>query len=233
MLLFAAVAIGIGMRAAAPAAVRVAFGQWKLDNAASFALLVAACAISIALHECGHLAAALLLRFEVIGGSLGPLRLEKLGGRWRLRLTPHNCFRGSVAAVPARSEFWRGATMIVTAAGPFATLLAAIVSVFAASQTGSHPFWGAMSELNLLLFVLALIPMSRQATKKGSRPRRISGQTTKNDSLPHYAAAAPSDAKLFLDLLRNGPEAAAIALCFGHMRERALTSAEADTSSAA
>jgi membrane-associated protease RseP (regulator of RpoE activity) len=219
MLLFAAVAIGIGIRAAAPVAVRVAFGQWKLDSAAALALLVAACAVSIALHECGHLTAALLLRFEVIGGSLGPLRLEKVGGLWRLRLIPRNFFRGSVAAVPARSEFWRGATMIVTAAGPFATLLAAIVSVFAASQSGSHPFWGAMSELNLLLFVLALIPVSRQATKKRS--------------LPHYATAAPSDARLFLDLLRNGPEAAAIALCFGHMRERAVTSAEADTSSAA
>ncbi|MGH9638783.1 MAG: site-2 protease family protein [Bryobacteraceae bacterium] len=206
MLLVAAVAIGIGMRAAAPAAVRAAFDQWKLDNAASLAILVAACAVSVVLHECGHLAAALLLRFEVLGASLGPFRLEKLGGRWRFRLTPRSLFRGSVAAVPVRSEFWRGATMIVAAAGPAATLLAAIVSVFCASQTGPHPFWGAMSELNVLLFALALIPMR--------------------------AKNLPSDAKLFLDLWHNGPEAAGIALCFGHMRERALTSA-ADTSCAA
>lgn len=233
MLLFAALAIGIGMRAAAPTAVRAALGQWKLDSAASLALLVAACAVSIVLHECGHLAAALLLRFEVIGGSLGPLRLEKLGGHWRLRLTPRNFFRGSVAAVPVRSEFWRGATMIVTAAGPFATLVAAVVSVFAASRSGSHPFWGAMSELNLLLFALALLPVSRQTTKKDGLRRGVRRHTTEDCGLPHYATSAPSDAKLFLDLLRNGPEAASIALCFGHMRERAVSSAEADTSSAA
>ncbi|MGH9608469.1 MAG: site-2 protease family protein [Bryobacteraceae bacterium] len=241
MLLVAAVAIGIGMRAAAPAAVRAAFDQWKLDNAASLAILVAACAVSVVLHECGHLAAALLLRFEVLGASLGPFRLEKLGGRWRFRLTPRSLFRGSVAAVPVRSEFWRGATMIVAAAGPAATLLAAIVSVFCASQTGSHPFWGAMSEINVLLFALALIPISSRQTnsvgqKIGLRKTSAHGKGRGSLETPtppcFMGTTAPSDAKLFLDLWHNGPEAAGIALCFGHMRERALTSA-ADTSCAA
>lgn len=204
MLLLVALAIGAGMHAAAPAAARVAFSQLKLDNAAALAFLLAACAVCIVLHECGHLVAALSLHFEVLGGSLGPFRIERSNSRWRFRLLRANLFRASVAAVPRGSKHWRVTTMIVVVAGPLATLLAGVLSVYPAAQPGSHPFWGAMAELNLLLFALSLIPFQAQN--------------------------APSDAKLLLDLWRNGPEAEAIARCFGRMRERAFT--PADTSSA-
>lgn len=205
LLLLIALAFGMGMRAAAPAAVRAAFDQLKLDSLVNIALLLSAGFLSMLLHECGHLAAALLLRFDVLGGSLGPLRIERRNGRWTLRLAKGSLFRGSVAAVPRGPRRWRATTMIVVAAGPLATLLAGIASVFAASRSGLHPFWGAMTELNLLLFLLSLIPFR--------------------------AKTAPSDAQLFVDLLRNGREAANVARCFERMRERALT--PADTSRAA
>ncbi|MGH9584165.1 MAG: hypothetical protein ACRD4O_14650 [Bryobacteraceae bacterium] len=205
MLLFVAMAIGLSMRIAGPAAVRAAFDQLKLDSIPALALLLAACAVSMILHECGHLAAALLLHFEVLGGSLGPFRIDRLQGRWQFRILRGSLFRGSVSAVPRGCRHWRAATMIVVAAGPLATLLAGIVSVSAASQSGLHPFWAAMAELNLLLFALSLLPFRMKT--------------------------APSDAKLFIDLLRNGPEAVHIARCFRLMRERAFTAA--DTSRAA
>lgn len=203
--LFIALAFGMGMRAAAPAAVRAAFDQLKLDSLIDVMLLLAACFISMLLHECGHLTAALLLRFDVLGGSFGPLRIEQRGGHWTFRIAKGSLFRGSVAAVPRRTQRWRAPTMMVVVAGPLATLLAGIVSVCAADQGGLHPFWGAMTELNLLLFALSLIPFR--------------------------AKAAPSDAQLFLDLFRNGDEAANIERCFGRMRDRAFT--PSDTSPAA
>lgn len=205
MFLPIALAIGAAMHIAAPAAVKTAFGQVKLDSAAALAFLLIACAASMLLHECGHLAAALLLGFDVLGGSFGPFRIERLNGCWRFRLVRGNLFRASVAAIPRGPASWRTRTMMVVAAGPIATLLTGIASVLAASHSGRHPFWGGMAELNLLLFALSLIPFQ--------------------------AKSAPSDAKLLLDLSRNGAEAEGIARCFRRMHERAFT--PADTSFAA
>jgi hypothetical protein len=147
-----------------------------------------------------------VLRFEVVGGSLGPFRATRLNGSWQFQISGWNLFRGSVAAVPEIAGHWRASTMSVVAAGPLATLLAAIISASAVvHQDGPHPFWAGMAVLNFLLFALSLVPFQ--------------------------AKAAPSDAKLFLALLQNGREAAHIGRCFHHMRERALT--PSDTSRAA
>jgi hypothetical protein len=189
--------IGMKLHAAGSAAVYYGSRQSRPHSVSLLALLLGACSTSVILHECGHLIAALLLRCEILGGSLGPLRAMRLRGRWRFQISGSQALRASVIAAPQKEDRnWRSTAIAVTAAGPVITLFTGLLSAQIADQAGQfNLFLTMMAQLNLVLFVLCLVPIQ-----------------LKNSS---------SDAKLLLDLLKNGREAEKIAACFQTMRQRA------------
>jgi len=189
--------IGMNLHAAGSAALYYGSRQSKPTSVNLLALLLGACFASVILHECGHLIAALLLRCEILGGSMGPLRAMRLTGRWRFQISGCHALRASVIAAPRKEDCnWRSTAILVTAAGPLATLFIGVLSAQLAAQAGRFDlFLTLMAQLNLMLFVLCLIPIRWKESR--------------------------SDAKLMLDLLQNGREAEKIGGCFQRMRQRA------------
>ena len=163
-----ALAVGGVLQWFSPAWLERALALVKLNSPAAVVALLAALAISVVVHEGGHLVAALLLDFQLMGASLGPFRLQCLHGKWRLQFSARKMFAGSISAVPKELENWRRRMLLVVAAGPVATLLMAAGAVWMAKESGTAGdwlgrVWGGLAEINLLLFVLGLIPNSAQA----------------------------------------------------------------------
>jgi Peptidase family M50 len=156
------------------AALKLFGPQWmwlfarRTNTVGELALLFTALNAAIVLHEAGHLLMAWALDFDVLGGSLGPLRAIRMHGRWSLQFS-FNLFSGSAIVVPRRSESnWRARMLGVVAAGPAATFLATAFSallliVFATSESWFARFLGASFELNFFLFFLGLFPNARGA----------------------------------------------------------------------
>ena len=149
--------------------------------------LLAATAISVFWHEAGHALAALLLDFDVLGGSLGPLRALRLQGKWSVHYSG-KWFTGSVIAIPRNNDRnWRERMLCVAAAGPAATLLlmlaaAGLLLGSTDPESGSARLLSGLVEMNFFLFVLGLFPNS-------------SGARSQND------------ARLFYSLLQGTAEA--------------------------
>ena len=136
---------------------------WTLEGVAT---LLAAVATSIVLHEAGHLVVAILVKFEVLGLALGPIRASRSNGAWHFRFSPRSFFSGSVSAVPRTTEGWRGRMLCVVAAGPLATLVTGVAAgaLVAIDARLSHPgttFLSAITQLSVFIFVLGLIPNRR------------------------------------------------------------------------
>ena len=191
-LLAAGVGIGLALRVFGPSWVQLLLHSTAVDHLDGLIALLAALAAAILLHEAGHLAAALLLDFDVLGGSLGPLRAIRLHGKWSLQFSG-NLFSGSVIAIPRRNNAaWRTRMLAVVAAGPIATFLTGLGSAcllisFGDSGLRITRFLSALVELNFFLFVLGLFPNAA-------------------------GARAKNDARLFYSLLHNTPEAQQILL---------------------
>lgn len=191
-LLAAALALGLALRFFGPAWAQVFFRSSGAGAASGLVALLAALVAAIALHEAGHLAAALMLDFDVLGGSLGPLRLIGLHGRWTLQFSG-SFFSGSVIAIPRRNDAtWRIRMLAVVAAGPAATLLsgAATAALFLCLGVPDSPparFLRALAGVSFFIFVLGLLP-------------NASASRTKND------------ARLFYSLFCNTAEAREILL---------------------
>lgn len=190
-LLLAALAMGIAMELFGPSAVRGLFEAIPLENIGGLSALFAALVAAMALHEAGHLMAALLLDFEVLGGSLGPCRVSRLHGRWTVQFSLRAPLCGSISAIPRDTEAWRTRMLMVIVAGPAATLVSAIAafSLLAAvsTQGWGAAFLAALTQFNFFIFVLGLIP-------NGPKAR------------------ARNDANLFSALRRNTPDAQEILL---------------------
>jgi Peptidase family M50 len=191
-LLAASLAIGVALRLVGPAWVQTFFHSGALSAASDLIALLAALAIAVVLHEGGHLVAALMLDFDVLGGSLGPLRAIRLHGRWTLQFCG-SFFSGSVIAIPRpNNATWRTRMLAVVAAGPAATLLsgtaaAAFVISLGASDLWPMRFLSTLAQLSFFIFVLGLFPNAS-------------------------ASAARNDARLFCSLLHNTAEAREILL---------------------
>lgn len=191
-LLAAAVGIGLALRLFGPSWVQVLLHPARLGTLSGLAALFAALAAAILLHEAGHLAAALMLDFDVLGGSLGPLRAIRLHGGWSLQFSG-TLFSGSVIAIPRRNDrTWRRRMLVVVAGGPAATFLTGMISAALLLWFGDPDSWmarflSALLELNFLLFILGLLPSAS-------------------------AASAQNDARLFFVLAGNTPEAQQILL---------------------
>ena len=165
-LLAVAVVLGAAIQLFGPAWTQTIFASVRLDSFSSFAALLVALAASIVLHECGHLVAALLVNFEVLGFCAGPLRATRSYGKWRIEFSG-KLFAGSVSAIPRQGGYWRERVLVVVAGGPFVTLLTGIAAgllvVYGSPVGWPKTFWGGLAELNCFLFVLGLIPNARGA----------------------------------------------------------------------
>ncbi len=126
-LLLVAVAIGIVAEIFGPSSARMLFQGVKFETVSALIAFFAAFAAAIVLHEAGHLMAALLLDFEILGGSLGPVRAAHFHGKWTFQLSGA-LLSGSISAIPRHNHSWRKRMLMVVAAGPAATFLTGIAS---------------------------------------------------------------------------------------------------------
>jgi hypothetical protein len=182
-----ALALGVALKLFGPEWLSILFQSAGGGTLEGLGALLLATAASVLLHEAGHLIAALLFDFEVLGGSLGPIRAVRLHGRWSVHPSGR-LFTGSVIAIPRRnSGTWRTRMLCVVAGGPAVTFLTMLVAAgflvgCADPAAWNARFLSALVELNLFLFVLGLFP-------------NASGARSQND------------ARLFYSLLQNTPEA--------------------------
>jgi hypothetical protein len=190
-LLGIAIALGLGLELLGPPWVRSIFSSVQLGTPGFVPAMLAALLAAVILHEAGHLVAAYLLNFEILGISLGPWRLQRLHGRNNIQFSGMKWLSCAISAVPRDMGHWHLKMMIVVAAGPGATLLAGIAASFAAAtgRPESWPtlFWSLLAQFNFFLFVLGLVPNGSQATVR-------------------------NDATLFLTVMREGCEAEEIRL---------------------
>lgn len=154
-------------------------------------VLFVAMIAAVAVHEAGHLAMAVALDFDVLGGSLGPIRAIRLHRAWSFQFS-WNLFSGSVIAIPRSESNWRARMLAVVAGGPISTFVAGLAAALLFLVPGvSHSllarFLGAFVQLNFFVFVLGLLPNSP-------------------------ASRVPNDARLFFSFLGNTPEANEILL---------------------
>ncbi|MBV9765237.1 MAG: M50 family metallopeptidase [Acidobacteriaceae bacterium] len=190
-LLPAALAIGIAMNVLLPSWAGVLSSSVRLGNVWELSALIAALVCAIVLHEGGHLAAALLMEFEILGGSIGPFRVNRMHGEWIIQFSVRRLFSGSISAVPRTDECWRKRMLFVVAAGPAATfltgLLAMLLLLLNPNEGWINSFFGALTQFSFFLFVLGLIPNSAEAQVR-------------------------NDARLFISLCHNTPDAEEILL---------------------
>ncbi len=165
-LFLAALVIGGIVKLLGPGWAQTVFSAVKLDGAGAVLALLAAGVVSIVLHECGHLLAALLVGFDVLAICLGPVRAVHSYGKWRLEYSGR-LMTGSISAIPRTSNHWRDRVLMIVSGGPVITLLLACVASFSVLYGPFHgwpkTFLGAMAQLNVFLFVLGLIPNARTA----------------------------------------------------------------------
>jgi hypothetical protein len=195
VLLFAAVLLGSFLQVMGPAWFRTILEQGRLASFTGAATLLLALFASMMAHELGHLSAAVFLNYELLGGAIGPLRLDLWRGKAIFRLERGNWSRCSIAATPRQlHNVWRGRMMMVVAAGPAVSLLfflvAAVAALHGAKLDESWPtaFWSCCAEVNFFLFILGLVP---------------------NDRL----APIRNDAALFICLWRNDADALDMFMC--------------------
>jgi hypothetical protein len=199
-LLLLALALGLGsfLQVAGPPWARSIFDKVRIDSLSGMSALLLALLASILAHELGHLFAALFLNYQILGGSIGPFRVDWWNNRGRLGQFEGGWSRCSISAVPLElHNCWRARMLMVVGAGPAVSLLfllaaasvalrAPLAADWAASWLTS--FWSAAAEINFFLFILGLVPNGR-------------------------AAAVPNDATLFLAVWENNEEAVDLFMC--------------------
>ncbi|MDQ2776777.1 MAG: M50 family metallopeptidase [Acidobacteriota bacterium] len=198
-LILLALFIGLAIQLFGPSWIQAVFKAVRLENFQELAACLAALVCSIILHEAGHLIAAIFLKFEILGGSLGPFRISRFHGQRSFKFSTRALFSGSVSAIPKRKGPWRNGMMMVVAAGPLSTLLTGLAAAIAlpyCSPTGlPREFFGFLAQLSFFLFTLGLIPSGANASVR-------------------------NDADLFLSLLRRSPRAEEILLYHAVMQVR-------------
>jgi hypothetical protein len=180
LLLLLALAFTWTCREYGPQALQRWFLPLSFESPADLLLLLGAVASAMFVHEGGHLLASTGCGFRLLGGSLGPLQVQGLHGKWKISFSPRTFFTASISAVPTSMNHWRAAMIFVIAAGPAATLGAAVTIAHLAA-TGHFAVFSqaAFVQVSMLVFILGLIP---------------------NNS----CARTPNDMRLLLDLiLRN------------------------------
>jgi Peptidase family M50 len=189
LLFVAALLIGVVLQLAGPAWLSNMF-HINAGLAGSPLTLLLALAVSVVVHELGHLIPSLCFGFYVSRIVLGPLSVSRAHGRWKLRYS-RAWFVASVSAFPPDERAWRVRMLTVIAGGPIATLCAFLAAAYLLQVwgpgTSAACFLCGVAQLNLFLFVLGLVPNSSDASVR-------------------------NDARLLLTLLENGCEAEQIRL---------------------
>ncbi len=199
--------MGLLLLSYGPPWVRLFLEASNFTRPAAILMTLAATATAVVIHEMGHLLAAVALDFEVLGISLGPLRVQWLHGKYAWRFSARRLFSGSVAALPKNIHDWRKRSMWVVAAGPAATLVTGIAAGCAVifQPAGSPPpaFCAALAQLSFFISVLGLIPNGAKA-------------------------ASRNDASLFWTLFYNGPEAGELEVVYliGQLKLHAIRPAD-------
>jgi hypothetical protein len=190
-LILLAVVLGYAVKNWGPPWVQPVFRALNFGSLRELAAFVAAFVAAIALHEAGHLLAALCFHYQVLGGALGPFRFSVLHGRWAVRFSGRNLFSASISAIPVKTDSWRNSMLAVVAAGPLATLITALAALLFVLQSPSgtiaYCFFAALAQIDFFIFVLGLLPNGP-------------------------AAAVRNDASLFWALLHDTAEAENILL---------------------
>jgi hypothetical protein len=165
-LLLLALAIGIAAKIFGPSWARMIFQAVGLGTVAALSAFWAAFAAGIFLHEAGHLLAAVLQDFEILGASLGPIRAVHFHGKWTFQFSG-TVLSGSISAIPRENHAWRKRMLLVVAAGPVATLLTGVASgllLFSGEFEGwMNYLLASLTELSFFLFILGLIPNGSKA----------------------------------------------------------------------
>jgi hypothetical protein len=166
ILLLVALAFGAAIELFGPTWAQAILQIVQVNNAVGIAALFAALVVSIVLHEGGHLFAAILMDFEVLGICLGPIRATRSHGQWKIAYSG-KLFTGSISAVPRNTNGWRERGIAVVAGGPLMTLVTGLVAgvvLFHSPWGGwTKTFLAALVEFSGFLFVLGLIPNARTA----------------------------------------------------------------------
>jgi hypothetical protein len=133
-----------------------------------FAVAVASWAISIVVHEAGHLLAGRLVGFRFLSLYLGPLRLSRESGSLRATWSAAYAMRGACVSVPVRwagDASFRRSMIVFVAAGPLVNL--ALGAPALAGGIALRIF----AIVSLLAGLLSLIPIRGGATD-GTQLRR-------------------------------------------------------------
>jgi hypothetical protein len=153
-----------------PASVRLAFRSIDLVSTRGLSAALIAFLAVVTMHEAGHLAAAICMRFKILGIALGPFRLTRLHCRWTCRFIARNLFTGSISAIPMDERLWRTRMLTVIASGPTVSLFTAVAALHLLLyvEPGSW-LCLALSEtalLNLAVFYLGLFPNGSHARSR-------------------------------------------------------------------
>jgi hypothetical protein len=159
----AALCLGALVRSFGPGFLSACFLPIPIFELNGLSALIAGLWGAVALHEAGHLLAALANDFEISGIVLGPVRFARLGASWTLIFKGNRLFEASVSAFPRTEDNWRRRMMTVVVAGPLATLLAGFASVFLLHAFGAGDSWfiwllRAFAQVSFFIFVLGLVP---------------------------------------------------------------------------
>jgi Zn-dependent protease len=165
-MLLLAVAIGIAAKVFGPSWARMLFQGVRVETLGALSAFAAAFAAGIILHEAGHLLAGMLVDFELIGASLGPVRGTHFHGKWTFQLSGA-LLSGSISAIPRNNYQWRKRMLLVVAAGPAATFLtglaAALILMNGTPGDWMRCFLASLAQLNFFLFFLGLVPNGSKA----------------------------------------------------------------------
>ena len=166
ILLFVALALGGTIELFGPSWAQKVFETVQLNTLLASTAVFAALIASILLHEGGHLLAAILVGFEVLGICVGPVRATRSHGTWKLAFSG-KFLTASVSAVPRSTSQWRERALAVVAGGPLMTLVTGLVAGLLLFHTACgawiQTFLAAIVEFSSFLFVLGLIPNARSA----------------------------------------------------------------------
>jgi hypothetical protein len=161
LLLITMIAVS-GVQALGPAWARAVFEPLALGGFKAQATLLAVFIFVVVIHEVGHLATAVFMKFRVLAMSVGPLRIARLHRKWTVTLSAKGLFAASISAIPLTDKFWRGRMLAVIAAGPTTTLFSGIAAawllLFLPDGSWSRTALSSVAELSLFTFVLGLIP---------------------------------------------------------------------------